>query len=983
MANILNDYLQYFEKYVQQYGRERLVVVMQVGAFYEMYATTTHGPDIQKVSSLLNIVCTRKDKNVHKISNKNPYLAGFPLQTLQKFIQILMNNGYTVIVVEQVTPPPEPKRDVTGIYSPGTYIEQMSSPDANNVVCVYVEYEQQLSGIWLPCIGLSSADLSTGHCMVYEACSTKSDIMYAIDEAYRFLISSNPKEIVFYYKGNKSMIPVEKVFTLLDIDMGKLFYKGEPNAVMTKIAYQNEVLSKVYKTGGMSALEDLNLSKEIYATQSFILLLNYAHEHNEKIITNILVPTHFMSEYHLMLGNDAVRQLNILESDYFDGPNKRIKSLFDVVNNTNTAMGRRYLRDRLVAPLLIPKELNKNYDDVSIVLKEGNYKQIKTFLKEICDIERLERKLSLQILHMHELSSLYESYDTIINLVDFMKKDNDLKKLLPVNKILQKQIQFIKYIDTIFNKDQLKIQNLSAIVHSIFNEGVYPEIDEIQKKINSGMNFMNDLCNVLSEVINDKIHLKQNTRDGHYLSLTKIRSLRLKEYFKTHPIIDIHSYELDTSKLIFKAGSATTIKIFFSDMSQQSNELNEYREKLGEIVKATYLNELNEIYTKYSDVFLAMNNFISYTDFITSNAETAVLYNYVRPTIEQQEQQEQSDNPNTTDSYIESEQIRHPIIERIIDYEYVPHDISLGKELKGMLVYGLNSAGKSSYMKAVGLNLIMAQSGMFVSAKSFKYIPYKTCFARITGNDNIFKGQSSFTLEMSELDCILERSGRNTLVIGDEVCRGTEHVSSNAIVASAIVHLASSNTSFIFATHLHELSTIDEVINLENVKMFNIAIDYDEKNDEIIYSRKMQEGPGEPVYGAMVARHIIKNKSFNEMVNKIKNDLLKRYSEIVPLKKSRYHSEVFMIECEICHKKNVKGKRSELETHHINPQKDCQNGFVKSKPHLAMNSKANICNVCEECHVDHHTNKITIEGYVKTSKGKKLKVSKILIDEDN
>ena len=146
-----------------------------------------------------------------------------------------------------------------------------------------------------------------------------------------------------------------------------------------------------------------------------------------------------------------------------------------------------------------------------------------------------------------------------------------------------------------------------------------------------------------------------------------------------------------------------------------------------------------------------------------------------------------------------------------------------------MLLYGLNSSGKSLLMKAVGLNLIMAQSGMYVAAESYTYSTYNSVFARITGSDNIFKGLSQFSLEMTELNAILKRNNAKTLVIGDEVCRGTENISGNSIVASTILLLAKSRCSFIFATHLHDLAKMERIKNLKNVGIFHLTVTYDKK----------------------------------------------------------------------------------------------------------------------------------------------------------
>jgi DNA mismatch repair protein MutS len=171
------------------------------------------------------------------------------------------------------------------------------------------------------------------------------------------------------------------------------------------------------------------------------------------------------------------------------------------------------------------------------------------------------------------------------------------------------------------------------------------------------------------------------------------------------------------------------------------------------MVEKVYLQELNNMINKYDKLFDNVISFITYIDYVMSNAITADKFGYTKPNI--------IDNKNNKlNSYIKAENLRHPIVERLIDYEYVPHSIELGNNLtnnlKGILIYGLNSSGKSVLMKAVGLSVIMAQCAMYVPAKSFELKPYSSIYTRITGNDNLFKGLSSFTLEMVELNAIIK-----------------------------------------------------------------------------------------------------------------------------------------------------------------------------------------------------------------------------------
>jgi DNA mismatch repair protein MutS len=429
---------------------------------------------------------------------------------------------------------------------------------------------------------------------------------------------------------------------------------------------------------------------------------------------------------------------------------------------------------------------------------------------------------------------------------------------------------------------------------------------------------------------------------------------------------------IDTKNIIFKELAKGNTKIFIKDISTKSDAVIVLQNKIIGILHNLYIEKIKSYYIEYKDTFNAISKSIAKIDYIKSGAKTACLYNYCKPTI--------TYNPNK--SHVKCDDLRHPIIERLFtETEYVPHSFSLGftsdnngqqeptitDGLDGMLIYGLNSSGKSTIMKALGLSIIMAQAGLYVPATNFNYSPYHSLFARITGNDNIFKGMSSFVLEMTELKAILKRNGPHTLVIGDEVCRGTEHISGNAIVSATIINLAKSGCSFIFATHLHEIAKMGRIKQLTNVKPFHLTVCYDKKNDCLVFDRLLKEGSGDNVYGYTVARYIIDDLPFMKLVQEIKNDLINTHNEICPTKTSKYNNKLYIDYCQVC---NLKSNNiGAYDTHHINFQKNCVDGFVKDKPHMQKNIKANLVVLCKECHVKVHQNKIIINGYKHTSNG--------------
>ena len=979
--SLVQQYLTYHETYIRKYDPERTLVLMQVGSFYETYATDERGPKVSEVANRINIVCTRRDKSM-EISESNPYVMGFPLVSAQKYLTLLINQGFTLIMIDQIqTLDKENEKDidrkVTTIHSPSTYLETIRDQDTNYTVCIVLEEEPQKSGLNLLCTGMSAVDLSTGKCCVHEALSTASDPNLALDEAVRFITSLDPKEIIVYYTPKRRGTPPEKFLSHLRVGDRRLLVKDVVDAKYQRLAFQNEFLRKVYKgTGMISPVEYLDLERVEYARLSFLLLLEFAHEHNERIIDHLLKPEQTKQNTHMILGNNAIYQLDIVEvASQKEMNGSKYKCLFDVVNNTSTALGRRYLKDRLISPLVDHTELARVYDNVEELLEGATYVTVENHLRGISDIERFERKMALNMLHPFELFALVESCREVVAVHRVLSGAKKLQSVSPSAEVIAGVEAFLARIEATFENPDLKKYSLNNIISSFFKDGIHEDLDKMKQDMKAGYDFMNELCQLLCEYIADTklkgrnrnrnrnkemITVRKNARDKYYLNLSKSRANALLENLQNVPSLKVAGKTLQVSDLKFDTSNKSVTKITVSGICDDADDLSGNEVQIGEMTRKYYLATLVELYAEFHAPLSEVIRFVAYLDYLKSNAKTAVLYNYRRPTLRYDSER----------SYIECRQLRHPIIERLIDYEYVPHDVRIGTDLKGMLIYGPNSSGKSSLMKALGLSLVMAQAGMFVPAREFCFSPYTSLYTRISGEDNLFKCLSFFAVEMLELKAILKRAGPRTLVIGDEVCRGTEHISGNALVASTIVTLAKQQTSFIFATHLHEMATMKWITDLATVKAFHISVEYDAKTDTLIYDRCLREGPGERIYGITFARYILQDDRFIEMAVAIKNDLLKDYGELVSGKTSRYNSGVFVHECQLCGRKDEKCHVSPLETHHIQFQKDCVDGFSTKKPHIKKNSPANLIILCNECHDKIHRDEIDVAGYTMTSGGK-------------
>jgi DNA mismatch repair protein MutS len=361
---------------------------------------------------------------------------------------------------------------------------------------------------------------------------------------------------------------------------------------------------------------------------------------------------------------------------------------------------------------------------------------------------------------------------------------------------------------------------------------------------------------------------------------------------------------------------------------------------------------LSSIFDKHKCVIQKCIYCIERIDFQTTNAFNAVKYKYTKPIID------------GSVSTINAHQIRHPIIERIQDSVlYVPNDLKFDQKCNGKLVFGINSSGKSSLMKSLGLTLLMAQSGMYVPADRFVYYPYTAVFTRISSSDNLYKSQSTFTNEMLELRNILNFSNERSLILGDELCSGTESASAVSLVASGILNMIKNKSTFILASHLHELTNIESINKNQNMRIHHLSVRYDDKTNVIYYERILKDGASDTLYGLEVCKSLDMPRDFLLTANMIRHEVLEMNTNFVTNKKSKYNAKVFEDVCKVCSQKAS-------EVHHIKHQKNSDekgmNGTQKK------NVKHNLVALCSKCHHKTHRGKLDISGYVATSEGIQL-----------
>ena len=976
----VSEYLDYYTKYSNIYNN--ICILMQVGSFYEIVQVENEKENIgnaRTIAHLLNIQLTKKNKKVDKISRSNPLMCGIPIYTLKKYINVLLDQDYTVIIVDQISnngSSNSTKRKVSYIYSPGAPpIDEMVESDSSNVlISLFIDFVSVKN----TCVGVTLIDLTTGELQLTEFYSNETKCL--LDEIYTVFQKYRPTETILTTNGTQSSFddfpdPTNKYYLcdLLELNPNTTYINSltfEKEYYYSH--YQNEFLLKIYshaksEFGLLSPLEYFELERMGVAVTSFILISNFIHQHNETLLSNLMYPKLIIDSAFVVLPSSTSRQLNILPSKDIPGHtnsnSNRFDSLFSVLNKVSTVIGKRKLKSLLVSPLTDSADLELRYS-LSEEFFNINIQEFEKLLADIYDFQKLHRKMSLMSLHPYEFVRLHSSYMSIqkifIYLDKYLNDSPTYSKIKLSKESISKFNELTTYYQSIFDIKEMEKYNLNETASTIGNYFIKGQVTEIDDLINSisTLDFkLEKICQNFSEAINGKkekkdliVRLTYSDNDGYSLVTTNARANVLKKWLETQN--ELQNYQFKTNK--------SETKITSSEIEGTSRKIIKYKEQLQKLIKQKYLEIITTIYTDNKSLFEELVNYIELIDITKANVKCAKLYKYSKPII----------NKKTEDSFINVKGIRHPIIERLLtDTEYIPNDLELSTNNTGIVLYGLNAGGKSSLLRAVGLCCIMAQCGFYIPCDYFEFNPFKTIVSQVDLHDNIWKGQSSFVTEMLHLKSILKRSDSNTLVLADELCKGSEVVSATSIFASSVDLLSKNNVKFIFTTHLHKVAELDCIKKLKNIRIAHLSVEIT-KDKKIVFCRKLKEGPSQSLYGLEVAKALNLDKSFIHKAFEIRNELIGKKKEILSTKKSKYNTQKFIDECEICGYYPKTDTDLHLHTHHIDFQCNADDkGFIK---HFHKNTKFNLITLCAKCHENVHLNKIEINGYKQTTNGLEL-----------
>jgi DNA mismatch repair protein MutS len=994
-SKIYDEYFKYTNEYTSIYG-EKTVILMQVGSFFEIYGykcdNIIKSSKIEDVSDVCQFSVVER-KNVTYFEG-TIVMAGFNCYSLDKYLTKLTDAGYTVPVITQEKKGDGFIRSLYNIYSPGTFVSCETDSDSkisNNVMCIWFELHKSFRGGGNDILiyGASVIDIYTGKSSIFQHETSFTIDVTTFDELERYVSIYNPNEVLIISPFDDNTIQTIKQYSGIHDNCLHIITDKEKIKRCSSQRYIKEILSYYFEDDTYDVCQEFKEYNT--ATQSYCFLLNFVREHNTDLTRKIYIPDFNNISNRVVLANHTLLQLNIINDSSIDS--KKVGNLSSVLSLLNcccSPMGKRNFKNQMANPTYNVEWLENEYNMISIMLETKNYELVANFRKQISklrDIDKLCRQIIIKKIYPSSIYHLYNTINSIQQLNTCLYESNEICDYL-CNDFDTNGVSKNDYIDNLcsnvsllltnnFIMDECKLINsMTTFNENIICSGISNELDnaleeykKCQKQLGLIRDFFHNLLESNEEKKNSKkieyIKIHETEKSGCCLQLTKKRAATLKSILKkipksnTNVKIEEDTFSISDIKLNDSLPGSNTV-IEFELLNNVCSTILFYKNELNKIIAKTYIEILSNFEDKFIVSLEEISQYTAKLDVLLNKSYISNKYNYCRPVI---------DNDNSKKSYLDAYDIRHALIEHLQQNElYVANDISLGhvnSSKDGILLYGTNAVGKTSLIRSVGVTVIMAQVGMFVPCSKFVYKPYTAIYSRILGNDNIFKGLSTFAVEISELRTILKMADENSLILGDELCSGTEIISALSIFATGLIELSKKQSSYIFATHLHQLVDYDEINSLERLSMMHMKVTYDHESELLIYDRKLIDGTGPNSYGLEVCKSLYLGNEFINSAYEMRNKYFPNNKGHLSFNNSRYNSDKLKGMCEMC------GEHMGEEIHHLQQQKDADsNGFIGS---INKDHKANLMSVCSICHDKIHSTRSKKKVVrKKTTKGMKV-----------
>ena len=757
------------------------LLLFRVGDFYE-----TFGKDAIKASKVLGIILTARNNGGSKIE-----LAGFPHHSVGNYLPKLVKAGHRVAVCDQLEAPVKGKkivkRGVVELVTPGVVLtDQILDSKGNNFLAALSFYEDKA--------GVAFLDISTGEFYV-----TEGDLKYIS----KLIHDYSPSEIL-YARSNDSLFQDNfktKSYTFRLDDW--VFQKD----------FALEKLKQQFGTQSLKGFGISNMNSSIISAGAILHYLTSAEHHNTSHVSSI---QRIDRDNHVWMDDFTISNLELINSANYNG-----HTLFEVLDQTSTAMGGRLLKKWLLFPLISSKKINDRLDMVEYLIKDSKIHDfIKIQFSEIGDLERMCSRLAVLKTNPRELNQLKKSLQLIVPLKDKLLSLNHLQ-LNNWAKNLKNNNGVIEKINQILFEEAPVVIGKGQVVKKGFNI----ELDELRLLLSDAKSVLLDIQN--REIENtgiSSLKIAFNNVFGYYIEVRNTHKDKVpEEWIRKQTLTSAERYVTEELKIYEE-------KILGAE------------EKILKLEQQIFANLIAQLLKEIEDIVYNAKC-VAYLDVLHGLSQVSIKNNYSKPVI---------DNSNI----LNIKQGRHPVIEQFLPLgeNFIPNDVLLDNDSQQiMMITGPNMSGKSALLRQTALIVIMAQIGCYVPVKSAQIGVVDKVFTRVGANDNISSGESTFMVEMNETSSILNNLSNRSLILLDEIGRGTSTYDGISI-AWSIAEYLHENSKFhpktMFATHYHELNNMAKEFG--RIKNYNVSVK--EIDKKIHFLRKLIKGGSEHSFGIHVAK---------------------------------------------------------------------------------------------------------------------------------
>lgn len=767
---------------------EEAIIFYRLGDFYEMFFD-----DAELVSKELELTLTKRDCG----QGKKAPMCGVPYHSVDMYISKLIAKGYKVAICEQVENPADAKglvsREVTRIVTPGTVMDSdMLDESRNNFLCSLYVGERS--------IGLSFCDISTGELLVTQILHKDGESVLSKE-----LVKFQPKEILVNKKANELSYLVEfinKKMTCMVDPLSDQVYDWDTCC--------KSILSQFNK----KSIQELRLEDKEDIVYSLGALFDFLYKTQKTKLKQISLLEFYSEDQFMSIDLNTRRNLEIVETMR----NKEKKgSLLWVLDKTKTAMGKRLMRSWLERPLLSPVKIIKRQDAVEelfsdVILMD----ELAINLTGVHDLERLMSKISYGSANARDLKSLSFTLTKIPEIKTNLSKVSSL-----VLKKIYTRLDSLEDVRLLIDAAIVDEPPLTLKDGDVINEGYNLELDSVRSDAKNAKQIMAELeASEKQKTGISKLKIGYNKVFGYYIEVTNSFKDRVPDRY------------------IRKQTLANCERFITEELKNIEMRVLGAKEKAVQL-ETLIFNDIRERVATQIDRIQMTAKMIASLDTLLSLARVAKQNNYSRPSI-------------NTEGKLLLKESRHPVAEQMMEgAPFVPNDVTLDlNENRIYTITGPNMAGKSTYMRQVAAITLMTQIGSFVPASYAEVGVVDSIFTRIGASDDLVSGQSTFMVEMNEVAYILKNATQNSLIIFDEIGRGTSTFDGMSIARAVLEYVSNKiRAKTLFATHYHELTALEGVV--DGVKNYNIAVK--KRGEDITFLRKIVRGGTDDSYGIEVA----------------------------------------------------------------------------------------------------------------------------------